>query len=605
MKSHPEDVRRVSARLGGLIWMHNPGRERLVFALIVLIVLVQKGLTAGAPFLLKEAVDYMGLSLSSGNMVLLVAVALIGGYVFVRLIDTVALHTQPLLAFPIIQRVERALAVSCFSHIHHLSLKFHLNRKTGSISKTMNRGMLAVNELVDHALFLIPVALETLLIIAILSIAFTPWLGLILAMTIGSFVWFTYVVTKRRNRVRLILNDSDNQMGDRFVDSLINYEMVKSYTGEARERLRFSQALSGYQSAARALNTSLCALNVGQMLILNIGLGAALVLVVVRISSGAMSLGGLVMVMTLFLSLYNPLFFLGTVYRVIMQSIVDLNGMFDLFDEEKEIVDHEGAEPLQVTHGEIVFEDVVFGYDGDRTILNGVSFCVKAGQKMAIVGATGAGKSTISRLLLRFYDVGGGRITIDGQSVSEVTQESLRASFGLVPQDTVLFNDSIGYNIAYGRPEANAEAMIVAAKGAQIHDFIAALPQGYDTIVGERGLKLSGGEKQRVAIARTLLKNPPLLILDEATSALDSQTENDIKEALDRAARGRTTVVIAHRLSTIVDADEILVLDKGKIVERGRHTDLVNRDGAYAALWKQQLREKEKDAAAVATVSAS
>ena len=486
----------------------------------------------------------------------------------------------------------RVIAVETFHHLHAMSLRFHLQRHTGGLSRIIDRGTKAIDRILTLAIFnIFPTALQ-LIIICFMLWQLNGWLAVVnLAMIVG-YAWFTFALTRWRIEIRRAMNDSDNEANSKAVDSLLNYETVKYFNAEMHEEKRFDSAMVKYTDASVVTQNSLSILNAGQRVIAAFGVVGMLVLAAVGVKSGTMSLGDLVMVNTLLVQLFIPLNLLGTVYRDLSQGLIDMEVMFTLLRKPEEITDKPGALPLVVSEGEIRFDTVVFAYDPERTILKGISFRVPAGKTVAVVGPTGAGKSTISRILYRFYDIQSGSVTIDGQDIRDVTQASLRKAIGIVPQDTVLFNDTIRYNIAYGRVGAREEEILEAARLAQIDPIIRELPTGYNALVGERGLKLSGGEKQRVAIARTLLKNPPILLLDEATSALDTHTEREIQSALKLISQNRTTLVIAHRLSTIVEADEILVLDHGQIIERGRHAELVARGGAYAMMWN---RQKEAD----------
>jgi ATP-binding cassette subfamily B protein len=488
----------------------------------------------------------------------------------------------------------RKLALTTFEHMHRLSLRFHLERKTGGLTRVLERGRVGIENITRMTLMtFVPTIVEFALVLAVLMFEFDWRYALVVVVMISLYLWFTVRATDWRIKIRRAMNESDSEANTKAIDSLLNYETVKYFGSEEREAQRYDRSMAVYQEASVKSYTSLALLNAGQAVISTVALTACMVMAGLDIAAGSKTVGHFVMVNALMLQLFIPLNFMGMVYREIKQSLTDIERMMDVLAESPEVADRPDAVPLVVSAGAIRFENVKFCYEPERLILDGLSLEVPAGKMVAIVGPSGAGKSTVSRILLRFYDVAGGRVTIDGQDIRDVTQLSLRAALGVVPQDTVLFNDTILYNIRYGRPDASDEEVREAARLAQIDSFIRALPQGYSTMVGERGLKLSGGEKQRVAIARTILKGPPILLLDEATSALDSHTEREIQDALDRIARARTTVVIAHRLSTIVGADNILVLDAGRLVEQGTHKDLLAKGGLYASLWNRQ-RQAEK-----------
>jgi ATP-binding cassette, subfamily B, heavy metal transporter len=487
----------------------------------------------------------------------------------------------------------RRLAYRSFEHMHQLSLRFHLERKTGGLTRVLERGRNAIETIVRMVIMqLVPTILELSLVTAVLFYQFDWRYVAIILATIACYVAFTFYATEWRIGIRRRMNDSDTDANVKAVDSLLNYETVKYFVAEEREARRYDQSMARYEEASVKAYVSLAVLNAGQATIFTIGLAAVMVMCAYGIQHGTNTIGDLVMINTMMIQLYQPLNFMGMVYREIKQAVIDIEMMFAILACEPEIEDKPGAKPLEATRGVIRFENVAFAYEPQRQILKGLTFEVPAGHTVAVVGPSGAGKSTISRLLFRFYEVTGGRISIDGQDIRDVTQKSLRSAIGMVPQDTVLFNDTIRYNIRYGRWDASEQEVEEAARMAQIDDFIRMSPKGYETEVGERGLKLSGGEKQRVAIARTILKAPPILLLDEATSALDSHTEKEIQDALDRVSKNRTTLVIAHRLSTIIGADEIIVLDQGTIVERGSHHQLLAKGGLYASMWNRQ-REAE------------
>jgi ATP-binding cassette subfamily B protein len=529
-----------------------------------------------------------------------IAIALVVAYAGARFGSVLFDNLRNVVFERVGQDATRRLAEHVFAHLHRLSLRFHMNRSTGALAKIVERGTKSIDVMLYFLLFNIaPTIIELAAVGVIFWMRFGVELVIATAVMVVAYISFTRRVTDWRNALREEMNELDTATVARSVDSLLNYETVKYFTAEDRESLHYGRVARRYADAAVKSENSLAFLNIGQSLITNLLMGGAMAYSVWGWSRGQFTTGDVVLVNTLLAQLFRPLDMLGMVYRTIRQGLVDMAAMFTLIDSEAEIRDVPGAQPLLVTGGEIRFEDVRFGYEPEREILRGISFTAPAGTRTAIVGPSGAGKSTISRLLFRFYDVAGGRILIDGQDIRAVTQSSLRAAIGIVPQDTVLFNDTIGYNIGYGRDGATMDEIRAAAGAAQIGPFIESLPDGYDTPVGERGLKLSGGEKQRVAIARTLLKDPPILLLDEATSALDSATEAGIQEALELAERGRTSLMIAHRLSTIVDADQILVMRGGEIVERGTHAALLAADGLYAELWAMQAAEEADQPAVV------
>ncbi|MGH7558461.1 MAG: ABCB family ABC transporter ATP-binding protein/permease, partial [Gemmatimonadota bacterium] len=518
-----------------------------------------------------------------------VPVALIVGYGVVRVASAAFAELRDALFAKVGQRAIRRVALETFGHLHRLSLRFHLDRRTGGVARAIERGTGGIEFLLSFMLFnILPTLVEIALVCGILWRFYSASFAAVTFVTIAVYIAFTIAVTEWRTKFVRTMNETDTEASARVVDALLNYETVKYFGNEAYEAARFDRALQGYERAAVKTKTTLSVLNIGQGLVIAGGLTLVMLMAARGAAAGGLTVGDFVLVNTYLIQLYQPLNFLGFVYRQIRQSLIDMESMFALLHEDVEVEDAPDARPLEATRGEVAFEDVAFGYDRDRRILEGVTFRVQPGKRVAIVGPSGAGKSTISRLLFRYYDVDAGSIEIDGQDIRRVTQSSLRAAIGIVPQDTVLFNDTIYYNIAYGRPEATPAEVERAARLARLHDFIAGLPEGYQTRVGERGLKLSGGEKQRVAIARTLLKDPPILMLDEATSALDTRTEKEIQASLDEVARGRTTLVIAHRLSTVVDADEIVVLEAGRIVERGRQGELLARGGVYAEMWRRQ-----------------
>ena len=572
-------------------------RMRVVMALVALI--IAKAITLMVPIAYKAIVDLLT-DEATGKQITAVGLAaspvlLIVAYGVGRVLMVLFAQFRDVWFTVVAQHAVRELANRTFSHLHALSLRFHLERRTGGLNRVIERGVTGVDTIVRMAVLnSIPTAVELLMISGLVAYYFGWIYVLVVLATVGLYVAFTFWASERRIAIRRDMNDSDTEAHAKAVDSLLNYETVKYFGNEAHEGRRFDSSMARYEQAAIRTYTSLGVLNTGQAVIFTVGTVVCMLLAARDVASGALTIGGFVMINAILMQLYLPLNFMGMVYREIKQGLIDIETMFALLHEPPEIVDRLGAKPLRVTKGEIKFENVSFAYDPERQILKHVSFEVPAGRMVAIVGPSGAGKSTISRILFRFYEVSGGRVLIDGQNISDVTQSSLRAAIGMVPQDTVLFNDTIFYNIRYGRPEASDREVREAAKLAQVHDFIMTLPQGYDSLVGERGLKLSGGEKQRVAIARTILKSPPILMLDEATSALDSHTEKEIQDALERVARERTSLVIAHRLSTVVHADDIIVLDHGEIVEQGTHQELLARGGIYASLW---TRQREADQA--------
>ncbi|NBB96651.1 MAG: ATP-binding cassette domain-containing protein [Alphaproteobacteria bacterium] len=566
-------------------------KYRVVAALAMLV--LAKVVAVGTPFFYKAAVDALGGD-GTGWLLAVGAIGLTVAYGIARLMEIGFQELRNVLFTRVGQRALRQLALETFSHIHRLSLRYHITRKTGGLSRIIERGVKGVDFLLRFMLFSIfPLVLQLLMIAAVFFWLFDLRYLATVVVTIALYVWFTFKVTEWRVKQRREMNNQDTDANQKAIDSLLNFETVKYFNAEAMEARRYDAAMQKYEVAAVQTNYSLAMLNFGQAVLITTGLVLVMVMAAMGVQSGDLTVGDFVMVNAYMIQITMPLNFLGTVYREIRQALVDMGDMFDLLDQPTDVRDKPGARALNVQGAEVVLDNVRFGYDPARPILHGVSLTVPPGQSVAIVGPSGSGKSTIGRLLFRFYDVTGGALRIDGQDLRDVTQDSLHAAIGVVPQDTVLFNDTIAYNIAYGREGASRAEVEAAAKAARIHDFILSLPEGYDTQVGERGLKLSGGEKQRVGIARTLLKDPPILMLDEATSALDTQTEQDIQESLRRAGQGRTVLMIAHRLSTVVEADRIVVLEAGHIVEEGTHDALLAKGGRYAAMWARQSADMD------------
>ena len=561
---------------------------RVAIALTLLV--LSKLANVSVPLALKEIVDALG----KPQAVLAVPVMLVLAYGVLRLSSTLFGELRDAVFAKATQRAIRRVALQVFGHLHSLSLRFHLDRQTGGVSRDIERGTRGIGFLLNFMLFnILPTLLEIFLVAAILFSKYNIWFALITFITLLVYIAFTLLVTEWRMVVRRSMNDLDSLANSRAIDSLLNYETVKYFGNEGYEAQRYDENMRHWEVAAVRNTVSLAYLNAGQSLIVAIGITALMLLAADEVVKGTMTLGDLVLVNVFMIQLYMPLHFLGFVYREIRNSLADMEKMFGLLHEHREVADRPDALSLSVGKAQVSFEKVSFAYAADRQILHEVSFDIPAGHRVAVVGTSGAGKSTLSRLLFRFYDAGQGRILIDGQDIRQVTQSSLRAAIGIVPQDTVLFNDSIYYNIAYGRPTASHEEIIAAAKAAHIHDFVESLPQGYQSRVGERGLKLSGGEKQRVAIARAILKNPAILIFDEATSALDSKSEQAIQAELLTIAQNRTTLIIAHRLSTVVDANQILVMEQGRIAERGNHQELLAYNGLYAQMWNLQKQEQK------------
>jgi len=579
------------------LWPAGNPIARLRVAGAVVFLLLAKGTSVVVPVIYGRIVDALA---PAGGGLLVLPVALVVAYGLVRVASSGFGELRDALFAPVQQRAVRQLALHTFRHLHGLSLRFHLDRQTGSLARIIDRGTQGVQSLLRLAVFnVVPTAIELVLVVGIIWHLFDWRFAAITLLAVAAYVGFTAAFATRRVRLRRTMNDTDNDASTKALDSLLNFETVKYFGNEAHEAVRYDAALARYECAAVRVQVSLNMLNLGQAAIIAAGLTGIMLMAAQGVRDGSMTVGKFVLINTYLMQLYQPLNFLGMVYMTIRQGLVDMEQMFRLLRMPADVTDRADAAALAAhlsegPAGEVRFENVSFGYGPDRTILRGVDFSIPAGRKLAIVGPTGAGKSTITKLLFRFYDVTGGRICIDGQDIREVTQESLRSAIGVVPQDTVLFNDTIRYNIAYGRPDSSPDEIEHAARLAQVHDFVRQLPQGYDTRVGERGLKLSGGEKQRVAIARTILKDPRILILDEATSALDTRTEQDIQAALRSLARHRTTLAIAHRLCTVADADEIIVLADGGVAERGTHPALLALGGLYAHMWAVQAAEQEE-----------
>ncbi|WP_106744012.1 ABCB family ABC transporter ATP-binding protein/permease [Yoonia maritima] len=582
-------IRRVAPYLwpDGQAWV----KRRVVLAMAVLF--TAKLIAVTTPLFYKQAVDALAPEgASAATFMGLGAVGLTLAYGIARLMNVGFQQLRDVVFTPVGQRALRQLALETFTHIHRLSMRYHIMRKTGGLSRAIERGVKGVEFLLRFLLFSIgPLVLELLMIAAVLFFLFDVWYLAVVFVTIALYITFTFKVTEWRVKIRKVMNEQDTDANQKAIDSLLNFETVKYFGAERWEADRYDSAMAQYQKAAIRTNYSLAFLNFGQSFLITSGLAAVMVMAAIGVERGDLTVGDFVMVNAYMIQITMPLNFLGTVYREIRQALIDMGDMFDLLEQPAEVQDKPDAKPLTVTGGQVTLDNVAFGYDAERPILKGIDLRVEPGQTVAIVGSSGSGKSTIGRLLFRFYDVNGGALRIDGQDVRDVTQDSLHAQIGVVPQDTVLFNDTVHYNIAYGRPTASQDEIITAAKAAKIHDFIVSLPDGYQTTVGERGLKLSGGEKQRVGIARTLLKNPPILLLDEATSALDTQTEMEIQAELKAMGQGRTVITIAHRLSTIADADQIVVLENGVIIEQGKHDALLAQGGRYANLWNRQSEE--------------
>jgi ATP-binding cassette subfamily B protein len=567
-------------------------RWRVLVALLCLV--AAKLANIGVPLVLKHLVDALTLSPGDPRSVLVVPVALLAAYALLRVSITLFTELREFLFFPVAARIARRVSLEAFEHLLQLSLRFHLERQTGGVSRDIERGSRSIQSLLNFTIYnILPTLVEITMVIVLLSAKFDVWFAAITFATLVLYIAFTVTVTEWRTAFRRAMNEQDSKANTKALDALLNYETVKYFSNESFEQARYDENLGNLERAQVDSQTSLSLLNLGQSLIIATAVTLLVWRATVGVVAGTMTLGDLVLVNALMIQLYIPLNFLGVIYREIKQSMIDMEKMFALLGQHREIADAADARPLVAHGGSVRFDDVRFGYDADREILHGVSFEIPAGKTVAVVGPSGSGKSTLARLMFRFYDVDSGRISIDGQDIRSVTQKSLREAIGIVPQDTVLFNDTVEYNIAYGRTGADRAAVEQAARSAHIHAFIASTPRGNETLVGERGLKLSGGEKQRVAIARTLLKNPPIMIFDEATSALDSANERAIQAELQSAARNRTALVIAHRLSTVVDAHQILVMEAGRIVERGSHAELIARGGRYAEMWQLQQSSAE------------
>ncbi len=596
--AHPASGMATLRRVAPYLWPEGQPwvKRRVVLALVFL--LAAKLVSVTTPWLYKLAVDSLSgdapdtgmmLGLGAAGLVVAYGLARLGAVVFGEMRDAVFVRVG--------QRAIRRLAIETFTHIHRLSLRYHITRKTGGLSRIIERGVKGVDFLLRFLLFSIgPLILELTMVSVIFALVFGWEYAAVVIVTIALYVTFTFKVTEWRVKLRRQMNDQDTDANQKAIDSLLNFETVKYFNAETREADRYDGAMQQYETAAVKTGLSLSFLNVGQAFLITSGLVIVMVMSALGVQANTLTVGDFVMVNAYMIQITMPLNFLGTVYREIRQALVDMGEMFGLLGQPAEVTDAPDAKELVVKGGEIVFDNVQFSYEPEREILKGISFRVGPGQRVALVGTSGSGKSTIGRLLFRFYDIQGGSIRIDGQDIRQVTQSSLHQAIGVVPQDTVLFNDTVLYNIAYGRAGASRDEIEAAARAAKIHDFVTSLPQGYETVVGERGLKLSGGEKQRVGIARTLLKNPPLLVLDEATSALDTQTERSIQDSLRDMGQGRSVITIAHRLSTIADADQIIVLEAGRIFEQGRHEELLARNGRYAAMWERQSAEEETEA---------
>ena len=592
-----DQAKKVIRKVIPYLWPADQSWVKIRVVLSLVALLIGKTIAVMTPFFYKGAVDAFAPDHGAPDTIFMLTAGAVGltvAYGVMRLMSVGFNQLRDVIFAKVAQRALRQLALETFRHIHRMSLRYHIDRKTGALSRIIERGVKGVEFLLRFMLFSIgPLILELMFVGGILFYLFDVWYLAVVVVTIGLYIWFTFKVTEWRVRIRKQMNDLDADANQKAIDSLLNFETVKYFNAEEREAMRYDESMRGYEEAALKTNYTLGFLNFGQSFFITIGLILVMVMAAIGVQNGEMTVGDFVMVNAYMIQITMPLNFLGTVYREIRQALVDMGEMFELLEQPAEVVDKPDAKDLVVSGGEVVFENVDFSYNENRAILKGFNLTLKPGQTVAIVGPSGSGKSTIGRLLFRFYDVGTGALRIDGQDVRDITQSSLHAQIGIVPQDTVLFNDTIGYNVAYGRDGASHDEVIAAAKAAKIHDFVMSLPDGYQTTVGERGLKLSGGEKQRVGIARTLLKNPPILLLDEATSALDTETERDIQESLRQMGQGRSVITIAHRLSTIVDADLIIVLEEGHVTEQGTHEVLLAKNGRYASMWQRQLADED------------
>ncbi len=592
-----DQAKKVIRKVIPYLWPKDKAWVKVRIVLSMLALFIGKAIAVMTPFFYKGAVDALAPDAGAPDTIFMLTAGAVGltvAYGVMRLMAVGFNQLRDVIFAKVAQRALRQLALETFRHIHRMSLRYHIDRKTGALSRIIERGVKGVEFLLRFMLFSIgPLILELMFVGGILFYLFDVWYLAVVVVTIGLYIWFTFKVTEWRVRIRKEMNDLDADANQKAIDSLLNFETVKYFGAEEREAMRYDESMRGYEVAALKTNYTLGFLNFGQSFFITIGLILVMVMAAYGVQRGDLTVGDFVMVNAYMIQITMPLNFLGTVYREIRQALVDMGEMFELLEQPAEVVDKPDAKDLVVSGGKVVFDNVDFAYNENRAILKGFNLTVKPGQTVAIVGPSGSGKSTIGRLLFRFYDVGTGALRIDGQDVRDITQSSLHAQIGIVPQDTVLFNDTIGYNVAYGRDGASEADIIAAAKAAKIHDFVMSLPDGYQTTVGERGLKLSGGEKQRVGIARTLLKNPPILLLDEATSALDTETERDIQESLRQMGQGRSVITIAHRLSTIVDADLIIVLEDGHVTEQGTHDALLAKNGRYASMWQRQLVDED------------